>query len=105
MNSIWALAKTQSTRAALDDGDSVVGAGRVLRIKDGYNPNSSSIGSTVPTYLAAAAAAGALTVVLLQAQSVVARLLRKRAAASPQPIEQAPPDRSSEHGEASPEDQ
>ena len=38
--------------------------GRVLRVKSGYNPNSSSIGSDIPVFLAAAAAAGTATVII-----------------------------------------
>jgi len=40
--------------------------GRVLRVKRGYNPNSSSVGSLVPLFLSGALAAGALTVVGVQ---------------------------------------
>jgi hypothetical protein len=40
-------------------------SGRVLRVKSGYNPNSSSIGSDIPTFLAAAAAAGTATVIII----------------------------------------
>jgi hypothetical protein len=39
--------------------------GRVLRVKQGYNPNSSSVGSAIPVFLAAAVGAGALTAFLL----------------------------------------
>lgn len=53
--------------------------GRVLRVKEGYNPNSSSIGTAIPTYLAFAAGSGALAVLLLNLRSVVAGLLRKQA--------------------------
>ncbi|HOZ46076.1 MAG TPA: hypothetical protein PLO37_10290 [Candidatus Hydrogenedentes bacterium] len=40
-------------------------AGRVLRCKEGYNPNSSSIGSQIPTFLAFAAGSGALSIFVL----------------------------------------
>lgn len=40
--------------------------GRILRVKTGYNPNSSSVGSHVPVFLAFATGSGALTVIILQ---------------------------------------
>jgi hypothetical protein len=65
----------------------------VLRVKDGYNPNSSSIGTAIPTYLAFAATSGAVTVLLLNLESAVGSLLRKKA---------RPP--STTGGEAEPDD-
>jgi len=55
--------------------------GRVLRVKGGYNPNSSSVGSSIPTFLTLAAGTGALAVVVLNAMSVIGRLLGRQAAA------------------------
>jgi hypothetical protein len=55
----------------------------VLRFKEGYNPNSSSIGSAVPLYLWAATGAGALAVVLLNLRGLIGRLRRERGARSP----------------------
>ena len=52
--------------------------GRVIRLKKGYNPNSSSVGSQIPMFLAFAAGAGGLAVVLLHALEEAARLLRRR---------------------------
>ena len=52
--------------------------GRVLRLKTGYNPNSSSVGSHIPAFLAWAAGAGALTVVVLHTLEVIGRLIRGR---------------------------
>ena len=52
--------------------------GRVLRVKSGYNPNSSSVGSDIPTFLAFATAAGAFTTVLLNVFGTVADLIRRR---------------------------
>lgn len=40
--------------------------GQILRVKTGYNPNSSSIGSQVPLFLAFAAGSGLLTILALQ---------------------------------------
>ncbi|MBW2526859.1 MAG: hypothetical protein JRI23_21930 [Deltaproteobacteria bacterium] len=54
-------------------------SGRVLRVKEGYNPNSSSIGTAIPTYLAFAAGSGAVAVLLLHLRGAVAALLRRRA--------------------------
>ena len=50
--------------------------GRILRVKQGYNPNSSSIGSDVPVFLAAAAGAGVVAAFILSLMS----LTRKRIA-------------------------
>ena len=57
------------------------GEGRVLRVKLGYNPNSSSVGSAIPTFLVLAAASGALTVVLLNALDAVGSMIRRRRSA------------------------
>ena len=45
-------------------------SGRVLRVKSGYNPNSSSIGSDIPAFLAAAACAGSVTVIIINILAV-----------------------------------
>ncbi len=59
-------------------------AGRVLRVKVGYNPNSSSIGSAIPLFLAAAVGSGAVTVFLLNLlDSTGAALREKRDEAEP----------------------
>ena len=52
--------------------------GRVLRVKTGYNPNSSSVGTDIPTFLAAAAGAGALASVVLNLLSATATRIRRR---------------------------
>lgn len=51
--------------------------GRVLAVKSGYNPNSSSVGTDIPTFLAAAAGAGALATVVLTVLSTAAARLRR----------------------------
>ena len=67
--------------------------GRVLRVKTGYNPNSSSVGTDIPTFLAAAAAgAAALTTVALTLLSTTASRIRRKAKASPAP----PPEQTDE---------
>jgi len=52
--------------------------GRVLRVKTGYNPNSSSVGSLIPAFLAFAAGAGAATVVAVNILNAVGKNIRKR---------------------------
>ncbi len=41
--------------------------GRVLRIKHGYNPNSSSVGSSIPLFLTISASAGVVATILINA--------------------------------------
>ena len=50
--------------------------GRILKVKTGYNPNSSSIGSDILTYFAAAAGAGALTVILLNIKNAASKAIK-----------------------------
>ncbi|MHC4114139.1 MAG: hypothetical protein ACYSSL_02280 [Planctomycetota bacterium] len=52
--------------------------GRILRVKTGYNPNSSSVGSLIPTFLAFAAGVGAVTVVVMNILSVVNKHICKK---------------------------
>ncbi|MCE5187189.1 MAG: hypothetical protein LLF76_13795 [Planctomycetaceae bacterium] len=55
--------------------------GRILRVKTGYNPNSSSIGSQIPAFLAYAVGTGALAVFISQLSSAVkAHLGQKKSA-------------------------
>ncbi len=72
--------------------------GRVLRVKDGYNPNSSSVGSAIPTFLALAAASGALTVALTHMLSAVGRALRKSKEAGA-PLGELPAEPDREHAD------
>jgi hypothetical protein len=51
--------------------------GNILRVKRGYNPNSSSIGSDIFTFLAVAAGAGAFSVVLLNILQSIDSLVRR----------------------------
>lgn len=39
--------------------------GKILRFKTGYNPNSSSIGSHIPTFLALASGLGFMSIVIM----------------------------------------
>jgi hypothetical protein len=50
--------------------------GRILRLKKGYNPNSSSVGSEIPIFLAFAAGSGILTIMILQIVNLYDRHIR-----------------------------
>jgi hypothetical protein len=52
--------------------------GRILRVKTGYNPNSSSVGSQIPAFLAFAAGSGVFTIIALHTLNVISRYIRKR---------------------------
>jgi hypothetical protein len=52
--------------------------GRVLRVKLGYNPNSSSIGSAIPRFLVFALASGMTATFLLHLRGTIGRLIRNR---------------------------
>lgn len=73
--------------------------GRVLRVKEGYNPNSSSVGSFVPLYLSLATGAGALAVLLLNVRSLIGSLLRERQGESPTAADEPPAADRTEPGE------
>ena len=50
--------------------------GRILRIKAGFNPNSSSVGSNIPAFFFAALGSGALGIVVLQIMDIYDRHIR-----------------------------
>jgi hypothetical protein len=52
--------------------------GRILRVKTGYNPNSSSVGSLIPAFLAFAASSAALTVLAMNSLDAVNKHIRKK---------------------------
>ena len=52
--------------------------GRILRVKTGYNPNSSSVGSLIPTFLAFATGAAALTVLAMNSLNAVDKHIREK---------------------------
>lgn len=52
--------------------------GKILRIKAGFNPNSSSVGSQIPTFFAVALSSGALTVLVMNLLANYERILRKK---------------------------
>ncbi|MHC4526963.1 MAG: hypothetical protein ACYS29_03725 [Planctomycetota bacterium] len=51
--------------------------GRVLRVKQGYNPNSSSVGSQIPAFLAFAAGSGVFTVIAVNILNAFAKRIKK----------------------------
>jgi hypothetical protein len=59
--------------------------GRILRVKKGYNPNSSSIGSGILPFLAFAAGAGVLAIILSNTLESAGKIIKKRAAALEDP--------------------
>jgi hypothetical protein len=52
--------------------------GRVLRVKTGYNPNSSSVGSLIPTFLALSASAAAMAVLAMNGLNTIDKHIRKK---------------------------
>jgi hypothetical protein len=52
--------------------------GRVLRVKTGYNPNSSSVGSLIPTFLALSASAAAMAVLAMNGLNTIDKRIRKK---------------------------
>ena len=67
--------------------------GRVLRVKQGYNPNSSSIGSSIPVFLALAGGAGAVVTLLLGLLDGVGRTIREQGEKKPGSGAAVPPSR------------
>jgi hypothetical protein len=57
--------------------DNVV-KGRILRVKSGYNPNSSSVGSQIPAFFAYAVGTGAVAIITSQIFNMIKdRIIRK----------------------------
>jgi hypothetical protein len=54
------------------------GKGKVLRVKEGYNPNSSSVGSQIPSFFAFAVGSGVFTVIALQILNIVGTYIRNK---------------------------
>ena len=52
--------------------------GRILRVKTGYNPNSSSVGSLIPAFLAFTTGAAALTVLAMNTLNMVNKHIREK---------------------------
>ncbi len=51
--------------------------GRILSVKRGYNPNSSSVGSEVPLFLSFALGSGAFSIIILTILNAADRHIRK----------------------------
>jgi len=52
--------------------------GRILRVKTGYNPNSSSVGSLIPAFLALSAGAGAFSIFAMNCLNVIDKHIREK---------------------------
>jgi hypothetical protein len=52
--------------------------GRVLRVKCGYNPNSSSVGSQIPTFFFSAVGIGFLAVIASQIFNMIKIHIKKK---------------------------
>jgi hypothetical protein len=50
---------------------------RILRVKKGYNPNSSSIGSDILAFLAFAGGAGVFSVILANTRDSIKKIINK----------------------------
>ena len=55
-----------------------INKGRILRVKTGYNPNSSSVGSLIPAFLIFAASAAVLTALAMNGLNAVDKHIRKK---------------------------
>lgn len=53
-------------------------AGKILRVKTGYNPNSSSVGSQIPAFLFSAAGAGIFAIIALQTLNMIKSHIDKK---------------------------
>lgn len=53
-------------------------AGKILRVKAGYNPNSSSVGSQIPAFLFSAAGTGLIAVITAQILNTIRAHIEKK---------------------------
>jgi len=51
--------------------------GKILRVKAGYNPNSSSVGSQIPAFLLFAVSTGAIAIITSQIFDVIRNHIKK----------------------------
>jgi len=58
--------------------DNSVNKGKILRVKTGYNPNSSSIGSHIPAFLFSALGTGTFAIIVMQTVNMVENIIKKR---------------------------
>jgi hypothetical protein len=56
----------------------IAGAGKILRVKTGYNPNSSSVGSQIPAFLSFAVGTGVFTIIASQMLNMIGIHIRKK---------------------------
>jgi len=54
------------------------GKGKILRVKTGYNPNSSSVGSQIKSFLFFAVGSGVFTIIALQMLNVIDIYIKKK---------------------------
>jgi hypothetical protein len=52
--------------------------GKVLRVKTGYNPNSSSVGSQIPSFFFFAIASGVCSIIAMQVLNIIGAHIRKK---------------------------
>jgi hypothetical protein len=57
--------------------------GRILRVKAGYNPNSSSVASELTVFLFSAAGAGLFTIAGLSVAEIIIDKMKKKPDAAP----------------------
>lgn len=53
-------------------------AGKILRVKTGYNPNSSSVGSHIPAFLSFAVGTGVFAIIASQMLNMIGIHIRKK---------------------------
>ncbi len=58
--------------------------GRLLRLKRGYNPNSSSVGSQLPFFLAVAVGSGVVSLITLSILTAYDKHIRKESKKRPE---------------------
>jgi hypothetical protein len=52
--------------------------GKILRVKTGYNPNSSSVGSQIPAFLSFAVGTGVFAIIASQMLNMIGIHIRKK---------------------------
>jgi hypothetical protein len=54
------------------------GTGKILRVKTGYNPNSSSVGSQIPAFFSFAVGTGVFAIIISQMLNMIGNHIRKK---------------------------
>ncbi|MBF0223829.1 MAG: hypothetical protein HQK76_00115 [Desulfobacterales bacterium] len=52
--------------------------GKILKVKSGYNPNSSSVGSQIPAFLIVGLGSGVMTIMITQLINFIDEWIQKR---------------------------